>query len=102
MNLPNLEMSRDGLTLRGFFNKPNSSKYDIAILFYGFAGSLKTGCDLLPNLAAELEKNGIATLQFDFSGHGYSYGNISNMTIYNELEDANAILNYVLSCCNTS
>ena len=34
-------------------------------------------------------------MRFDFNGHGDSDGEFENMTVLNEIEDANAILNYV-------
>ena len=40
----------------------------------------------------ELQKNGFACIRFDFNGHGESDGEQYNMTVVNEIEDANGII----------
>jgi pimeloyl-ACP methyl ester carboxylesterase len=50
----------------------------------------------IPSLAKGLAKAGIASVSFDFGGHWKSEGKMVNMTIERELEDATAVLNYVL------
>ncbi|WP_255409428.1 alpha/beta hydrolase [Lactobacillus sp. ESL0247] len=66
------------------------------MLAYGFVGMMDPKVnDLLPVLAKKLQNKGIATIRFDFNGHGLSDGALDNMTIYNELEDFHAILQYV-------
>ena len=42
-------------------------------------------------LAKSLADCGIASVRFDFNGHGESEGALKNMTIENELEDARRI-----------
>ncbi len=91
-----ISIKRDGLTLRGRLDKSTESNSNAAILFHGF------GCDrgiepdsAYQKITEELNKKGIAVFRFDFNGHGKSDGNFSNMNIWNEIEDAIAILEYV-------
>ena len=51
----------------------------------------------MPQLAKGLAKAGIASIRFDFNGHGKSEGRMQDMTIEKELADAQAIWNYVRS-----
>lgn len=51
----------------------------------------------MPQLAKGLAKAGIASIRFDFDGHGRSEGRMQDMTIANELADADAIWEYVHS-----
>lgn len=41
-------------------------------------------------------EKGLGVLRFDFNGHGKSEGLLADMTILNELSDANAILDFAL------
>lgn len=50
---------------------------------------------MLREIANSLRDENIASVRFDFNGHGDSDGKFENMTVLNEIEDANAILNYV-------
>lgn len=49
----------------------------------------------IPQLAKGLAKAGIASLRFDFDGHGRSDGRKQDMTIEKELADARAVWDYV-------
>ena len=51
----------------------------------------------MPNIARALAKEGIASIRFDFDGHGRSEGQMVDMTIANELADARAIWTYASS-----
>lgn len=48
----------------------------------------------MPNIARALAKEGIASIRFDFDGHGDSEGRMADMTIANELADARAVWDY--------
>ena len=50
----------------------------------------------MPALAKGLAKAGIASVRFDFGGHGKSEGKMEKMTIERELQDAGAVLDFVL------
>lgn len=93
-----IEIKRDGLTLRGILTKPETSKFDLAILFHGFRGNKND--PFLLEIAKNLQDQGIATLHFDFAGLGDSDGSFTNMTVLGELLDANKILQYAESIPN--
>ena len=65
----------------------------LVILMHGFMAN----CRLQPikGLAEALEIEGIASLRFDFDGHGRSAGRFRDMTVLTELEDARAVYRYV-------
>lgn len=91
-----ITFKREILTLQGLLHTPDKENFDLAILIYGFAGHMNNSpCKLLPNLAPKLWDKDIATLRFDFSGHGDSDGQIEDMNVLSQLEDANAALQYV-------
>jgi len=90
-----VEIKRDGLTLRGTFNKPQSDSFDLVILMHGFTSNRGVDPDqLLYQLADNFEKKGLATIRFDFNGHGTSDGKFEDMTVLNEIGDGKAILDY--------
>lgn len=70
----------------------NGERYDLVILCHGL------NCDhdfeLMKRIEVQLQKAGIATLAFDFNGHGKSDGRFSEMTIPNEIEDLEQVLAY--------
>lgn len=66
--------------------------YPLVIIAHGFNASKEMS--LLTDLAAQLNEQGIATLLFDFNGHGQSDGSFLDMTILNELEDARRVYSY--------
>ena len=88
-----ITLERDGLQLVGTREDPFGEIYDMAIIFHGFTANRNTS--LLKEIANSLRDENIASVRFDFNGHGDSDGKFENMTVLNEIEDANAILNYV-------
>ena len=64
----------------------------MVIMCHGFSGN-KNG-DLFELIADSLMNNGIATLRFDFNGHGESDGPFVEMTVPNEIEDALKVMAY--------
>lgn len=73
----------------------DGEKCPVAILMHGFMGG-KDG--MLEKLTADkLAQNGIASIRFDFNGHGESEGLFSGMTVPNEIEDAKMVFEYVKS-----
>lgn len=93
-------IKRDGLKLAAKVSVPNSKKFNLVIFAYGFMGMMAPKVpdpsinNLLPVTAKKLQDQGMATIRFDFNGHGDSDGPVSNMSIYNELEDLHAVLQY--------
>lgn len=70
-------------------------KCPVVILMHGFMGN-KDG--MLEKLTGDkLAQNGIASIKFDFNGHGESEGPFSGMTVPNEIEDAKLVYEYVKS-----
>lgn len=51
----------------------------------------------MPSLAKALARAGIASIRFDFDGHGKSQGRMQDMTIEKEIADAMAIWEYAES-----
>lgn len=96
--MTDIQVQRDGLTLRGILELPtDKEQYDMAILMHGFTGNCgrDNPGNLHYQLAALLKELGIASVRFDFNGHGQSEGDFSDMTVLNEISDGRAILNYV-------
>lgn len=67
----------------------------MVILMHGIFSSKDYGP--MPQIAKALAKQGIASIRFDFDGHGKSEGRMQDMTIANELADARAIWDYACS-----
>ena len=71
----------------------DGAKCPVAILMHGFMGN-KDG--MLEKLTAEkLASLGVASVRFDFNGHGKSEGRFQDMTVPNEIEDAKLVYEYV-------
>lgn len=93
-----VEIKRDGLTLRGTLVKPDKKEFDLVVLMHGFTSDRGMNPDqLLYQLALRFESEGLATLRFDFNGHGQSDGAFKDMTVLNEIGDGKAILDYARS-----
>lgn len=92
----NIEVTRDGLKLRGRMEKAVGEKTPALILFHGFGGDsgYEEGniYDLLSNKVREC---GVTVIRFDFSGCGRSQGRFEDMDVLREILDAIAILEYV-------
>ena len=78
--------------LSAVLQTPKKKTYPLVIIMHGFNASKEM--ELLTNLSAQLNARGIATLLFDFNGHGDSEGSFLDMTIPNELEDARHVYAY--------
>lgn len=70
-------------------------KCHMAILMHGFMSNKKS--NPLPSISEALAKEGVASVRFDFNAHGRSEGKFVKMTISNEISDALAVVDYVLS-----
>ena len=88
-----ITIKRDGLTLVGDREEPFGEIYDMAILMHGFTANRNT--NLLREIADNLRDENVASVRFDFNGHGESDGKFEDMTVVNEIADAKAILDYV-------
>lgn len=94
-----ISLKRDGLTLRGTLEKPEGvDKCPITVIFHGLMSDRAANRESMHRMLAEkLLKRGIASVRFDFSGHGDSDGDFSDMTVLGELLDAQKIMQYVRS-----
>ena len=72
---------------------PEGKTCPLVVLMHGFMANKKL--EPLKSIAQALEEAGIATLRFDFDGHGRSDGKFSQMTVLTEIDDAKAVLAYV-------
>lgn len=79
--------------LSAVIQKPEGDKMAMVMILHGFTGTKNE--KLLTTLADALESEGIASIRFDFNGHGDSDGNFVNMTVLNEIEDARHVYEYV-------
>lgn len=79
--------------LSSILQRPDGKReYPLVIIMHGFMGNKER--PLLTKLADDLEKDGIASIRFDFNGHGKSEGRFQDMTVLNEIEDAKAVYDY--------
>jgi len=98
-------MAQEKLTIQGsrgklaaILQKPEmkqGERVPMMIIMHGFGG--KKESPLFDQLVKKLTSQGIATIRFDFNGHGESEGDFQYMTVPNEIEDATCIFNYVRS-----
>ena len=72
---------------------PTTDQCPMVILMHGIFSS--KDFIPMPQLAKGLAKAGIASIRFDFDGHGKSEGRKQDMTIEKELADARAVWDYV-------
>ena len=75
-------------------------KFPLVMILHGFTGN-KNG-PLIKGLADDLEARGIASIRFDFNGHGQSEGDFQDMTVPNEIVDAKKVYDYVRSLPNVT
>lgn len=84
--------------LSAVIQKPRTrpgKRIPLVIICHGFTAD-KEGA-LLRVLADSLEAHGIASLRFDFNGHGQSEGRFEDMTVPGEIEDARRVAAYAHS-----
>ena len=71
----------------------NNKNYPLVMILHGFNAS--KDMPLITELAKKLQAKGIATVRFDFNGHGESEGSFLDMTAINEIEDTKKVYEYV-------
>lgn len=82
--------------LKGIIQKPElkqGEKCPMVIFCHGFSGR-KDG-PMFELIADTLQAHGIASIRFDFNGHGESEGEFKDMTVPNEIVDAKKVVEYV-------
>ncbi len=80
------------ISLPDGFN-PETDHCPMVILMHGIFSS--KDYNPMPAIAKGLAKAGIASIRFDFNGHGKSEGKMEEMTVEKEIADATAIYEYV-------
>ena len=90
----NLTIEGDHGKLSAIIDIPTGmDKYPMVIILHGFT----LNKNFYPNklISEQLLKIGIASIRFDFNGHGESEGRFQDMTVLNEIEDTKKVFNYV-------
>ena len=72
-----------------------NAEVSMVILMHGITSNKET--ELMTLLANDLCANGVASIRFDFNGHGHSEGTFREMTVPKELMDAQLVYAYVKS-----
>lgn len=88
----------DHSRLQAIIQKPELKQGEtcpMVIFCHGFGGR-KDGA-IFELMADTLQAHGIASIRFDFNGHGESEGDFKDMTVLNEIEDAKKVTEYVSS-----
>lgn len=73
------------------------AKYPIAVICHGFGGNKCEQWGMFKDIADELAKRGVASVRFDFNGHGESEGAMRDMTVLNEIGDAKKVVEWAKS-----
>ena len=82
--------------LQAVIQKPDlkpGQQCPMVVFCHGFGGT-KEG-PLFELITDSLQKHGIASIRFDFNGHGESEGKFEDMTVPNEINDAKKVNEYV-------
>lgn len=93
----NVSIKGDHGMLNAVIQRPKAddgAKQRLVIICHGFTAN-KDG-KLLRCIADSLQAKGIASLRFDFNGHGKSEGRFEDMTVLNEIEDARRVVAWAL------
>ena len=93
-----ISLTRDGIRLVGTLEVPAlkaGQKVPLVIVMHGLTGSQDV--PVVRASAQALLKAGIASIRFDFNGHGASGGDMVDMTVPNEVEDARRFYDYARS-----
>ncbi len=67
-------------------------KVPLVIICHGFSGNCQR--PFINDLSHSIVEQGMATLRFDFNGHGHSDGEFRNMTVLNEIEDLKDVIGW--------
>ncbi|MBN8883462.1 MAG: alpha/beta fold hydrolase [Salana multivorans] len=92
------EVTRDDVRIVGTLEVPelaDGETVPLVILMHGLAAS--QDASVIRASATALREAGIATIRFDFDGHGASGGTMLEMTVPHEIEDAHAVYDYARS-----
>ncbi len=90
-------VARDGLTLQGHVEYPQGSTHDLVVIcMHGVLRDMgvKPG-ELYQDISDALTAHGMTCVRFDFNGRGRSEGSFEDSDVFNQIEDAIAVLNHV-------
>lgn len=92
-----IEVKRGDLLIRGVIHVPENidDNIPVVIMAHGFTGTNTEFGFSFVELSRKLEKEGIASVRFDFIGSGISDGEFIDMTLTSEIEDLKSIINYI-------
>ncbi|MGP0689608.1 alpha/beta hydrolase [Priestia aryabhattai] len=94
-NEKRIELESNGNKLIGLLDKPELEDWEkvpLVILMHGL--SVSKDFELYKRISDELLIQNVATLRFDFNGHGESDGEDYEMTVPKEIEDARTFYDY--------
>lgn len=93
----NVKIQGDHGLLDAIIQKPkmkDGEKVRVAIICHGFGSNKER--PLLKAIADSLQAKGIASIRFDFNGCGKSEGRYEDMTVPNEIVDAEKVVGYAM------
>ncbi|WP_100448019.1 alpha/beta hydrolase family protein [Glycomyces xiaoerkulensis] len=90
-----LDLTHAGRTLRGVLHLPGSSPAPAVVLCHGFGGNRMEFGNVFVDLARSLTERGLAAYRFDFAGHGDSDGDFADLTVSDQVEQAQAAVEAV-------
>jgi pimeloyl-ACP methyl ester carboxylesterase len=94
----NHDFRHGGLTLRSTVHIPDNPaeiRWPTAVFVHGFGNNrLETGSSFV-QMSRLLERNGVASVRFDLSGHGESDGDFFGVTITGEITETRAVVRTV-------
>ncbi|MUH59745.1 alpha/beta hydrolase [Bifidobacterium canis] len=96
-HVEDITVVRDGLKLSGRIESPQDAPAGpVVIAMHGFMADLGYEPDsLMQQISDQLVDAGFTCVRFDFNGRGHSDGAFANSDIYNQVEDAIAVLDFV-------
>ena len=78
-------------------DRRDGAKYPIAVICHGFGANKCERWGMFKDFADALARRGVASVRFDFNGHGESEGAMRDMTVLNEIEDAKKVVAWAKS-----
>lgn len=69
-----------------------SGRVPLVIICHGFSGNCRT--QFMNDLSESIVAQGMATVRFDFNGHGLSDGEFKDMTVLNEIDDLKDVISW--------
>lgn len=92
-----VELEVNNYTLRGMIHQPKGEgPFPTVILYHGFTGTKLEPHNIFRKMSQALVSEGIASVRFDFGGHGESDGDFETMTLTREVAEAHAIREFTL------